>query len=171
MDRNACRRAPLWKCIMPRRAVPAAAPRLPAKIPIIPGHRKTKSRESRADESVPALYSAPYCDFSAHGCDPARWGRGVSAASGLRAAAGRLSDDPGAYVFPGGEPLRDGLVSDYATRAAIRPSAWAQSDDLDELFRGVSDHAAICARSEYRCGRATGPGLDQRRDHVSPGES
>src|SRR5262245_17668641 len=148
MVRNVCNRALRWKCTTPRQALPAVASALlplKAMAPILPANRKTKSRESKADESVSAIYSAAYCDFVVDGRDAPGWSRSVPAASGFRASTGGLPDDPGADVLSGCESLCNGVLGHHATRAAIRPGARAQSDDLDQLFRCVSNHAAICA--------------------------
>ena len=84
----------------------------------------------------------------------------VSAALG--AARGRLSDDPGADLLSGRQPGCDDLVGHRAARSAVRADAGAQPDVLDELGRRLGHHAAVQPRSQPRCGRAAGPGGDQR---------
>src|SRR3712207_6623842 len=64
-----------------------------------------------------------------------RWRRRVPAAARLGPAGGRLPDDPGHDVLPRRESGRDGDVCHGAARAAVRPDAWAQADDVDELIR------------------------------------
>ncbi len=53
--------------------------------------QSTNNPESRANESIQAIYSASGRDFPADGRDSAGRGRGLQAASGFRAAAGGLS--------------------------------------------------------------------------------
>ncbi len=51
--------------------------------------------------------------------------------------AGGLSDDPGRHVLSRRQPGRDGVGGHRAARAAVRPGARAEPDDLDQL-RGRS---------------------------------
>ena len=97
-----------------------------------------KSHEPLADVHPPAGG-----DLAADGGDPAgRHGR-VPAAAGLRAAPGRLSDHPGAHVLSRREPGRDGVGGDDAARAAVRPAARPQPDDVHQLVGGLAGHAAV----------------------------
>ena len=65
----------------------------------------------------------------------------------LRAAAGRLPDDPGRDVLPGRQPGRHGVVGHGAARAPVRPDAGPRADDVDELGRQLGRHAAVRARA------------------------
>ena len=72
-------------------------------------------------------------------------------------------DHPGAHVLSRRQPGGDGVVGHRAARAAVRPGARAEADDLDQLVRQLGHHAAVRARSEHRRRRAAGAGGDQRR--------
>ena len=85
----------------------------------------------------------------------------VQIPAAVLAAGGRLSDHPGADLLSGREPGGHDLLGHGAARAAVRPDARSQSDDLGELGRRVRHHAAVQPRSRPRCGGAGGAGGDQ----------
>src|SRR5712691_1462442 len=95
-------------------------------------------------EPLQAIYSSPGRNFSLDGGHFARWVRGLPATARFGSAAGGLSHDTSPHVLSGGEPVGNGLVGDDALGAAIRPGAGPESDDLDQLVRGLADYASIC---------------------------
>ena len=101
--------------------------------------------------------------------DPARRHRRLPAAAGLGAAAGGLSDDSGRDVLSGRQPGRDGLGRHRAARAAVRPGAGPEPDDVDQLRRRSVITLQFVLDLEHRRRRAGGAGGDQRGGHVSAG--
>ena len=89
--------------------------------------------------------------------------RRLPAAAAVRAARGRLPDDPGHDALSGREPGRHRLLGDRAARAPVRPDAGPRADVVDEFRRRLGDHAALRARAAARRRRAGGAGRDQRR--------
>ena len=90
----------------------------------------------------------------------------LPAAARLRAAAGRLPDDPGRHVLSGREP-------DVMASAVTAPleRQFGQLPGLNQMTstssRGqLGHHAAVRPRPQHRRRRAGGPGGDQRRGHV-----
>ena len=115
--------------------------------------------EPERDESVTPVHPAAGRDHAADGRDPARRHRRVSRAAAVRAARGRLPDDPGGHALSGREPRRDDLVDHRAARAPVRADAGLEPDVVDELGRRVGDHAAVQPRSS----RSTSPSRRCRR--------
>jgi hypothetical protein len=75
----------------------------------------------------------PGRDDAADGGDPAGRHRRLPLPAAVGAAGGRLSDHPGADLLSRRQPGGDDLVGHRAARAAVRPDAGPQPDDLDEL--------------------------------------
>src|SRR3984885_8838461 len=96
-------------------------------------------------ESVEAIYSSASGHLAPDGGHFACGVCCVCAAAGVGAAAGGLSDDPGADVLSGGESGGDGFVGDGAAGAAVRADTGAKPDDIDELGRGQRDNPAVLA--------------------------
>ena len=124
-------------------------------------------RSSSESESFPALYSAPGSDLAADGSNSACGRRCLPAVAGFRFARGGLPDHSGAHVLPRRRASGDGLVSDCATGAAVRPDARTEADDVGQLRRRFGDHARIQPGRKYRCGRARGSGGHQCRNQLS----
>src|SRR6202030_3265224 len=103
-----------------------------ANTPDLNRRRKSQTGRRRRNESVEALYSAARCHCAADGGDRVMRSRGLQTAAGLRAAAGRLPDDPVRHVLSWGQPGSDGLVGDGAARAAVRAGSRPQPDAVDK---------------------------------------
>ena len=86
-----------------------------------------------AGEPVRALHRASGRDDAADRRPRARRGRGVQAAAGVAAAAGRFSDDLGARFAAGREPGDHGRDGRDAARALARPHRGRHRNDLDQL--------------------------------------
>src|SRR4029079_9966309 len=86
-------------------------------------------------EPLPPLYPQTRRDIAADGGACHRRWRRVRAAAGIGATGSGLSDDPGRDVLSGGQSRCDGHIGDRAARAAVRPDAWPQADDVNELVR------------------------------------
>src|SRR5436190_8675195 len=84
-------------------------------------------------ESFEAIYSAASGHLASDGGHFACRICCVCAAAGVGAAAGGLSDDPGADVLSGGEPGGDGVFGDGAIGAAVWTDTGAEPDDVDEF--------------------------------------
>ena len=132
--------------------------------------RRRKARRNEADgasgrggEPVPHLHRSSGRDQSAHDRDPARRHRRFPLPAALGPARGRLSDDPGPDLLSRREPGGDDLVGDGAARAAVRPDAEPEPDDVAKLGRRVGHHVAVRARHRPRHRRAGSAGGDQRR--------
>ena len=69
--------------------------------------------------------------------------------------------------YPGRQPGRDGLVGHRAARAAVRPDARPEADDVDQLRRRSVITLQFDLELEHRRRRAGGAGGDQRARHVS----
>ena len=140
------------------------------------GHAKSRpawpapSQEQRSGSAMSpsrSVHPAAGRDVPADGGHPARGRRGLSPAAGLGVAAGGLPDDPGADVLSRRQPGRDGVVHHGAARAAVRPGARLEADDLDQFRRQLGHHAAIRAGAQHRRGRAGSAGRHQRRPRPS----
>ena len=68
--------------------------------------------------------------------------------------------------YPGRQPRRDGVLRHRAARAAVRPGARPEPDDLHQFPGRLGHHPAVRPRSEHRCRRAAGAGRHQRRQHL-----
>ena len=79
------------------------------------------------------------------------------------AAAGRLSDHPGADALSRRQPRSDDLVGHRAAGAPVRPDAGPQPDDLDQLGRRLGRSRCSSTSARPRRRRAAGAGRDQRR--------
>src|SRR3984885_12459257 len=112
-------------------------------------------------ESVEAIYSSASGHLAPDGGHFACGVCCVCAAAGVGAAAGGLSDDPGADVLSGGQSGGDGFVGDGAAGAAVWRDTWTEPDDLDELGRRQCDYAAVRPVRVDRCGAAGCSGSDQ----------
>src|SRR5579872_4941477 len=82
--------------------------------------------------------------------------------AGLRAAGGRLSDDPGPDVLPRGESGRDDIVRDVTAGTTAGGDAWAQSDDVGQFSWRFCHHTAVQPRFEPGYCRTGSTGGDQR---------
>src|SRR3977135_1407112 len=111
-------------------------------------------RRAFVDKPVEAFYSSAGGHLASDGGHFACGICCVCAASGVGAAAGGLSDDPGADVLSGGEPGGDGFVGDGSAGAAVWANSGAESDDVDELRRRQRDYAAVLAGGVDRRGAA-----------------
>jgi hypothetical protein len=90
------------------------------------------------------LHQAPDRHDAARAGDPAhRWHRGVPAAAGGAAAAGRLPDHPGVGQPARGEPRDDGVERGAAAGAPVLAHRRPVADDLDERHRLDPDHLAV----------------------------
>src|ERR1700738_1462184 len=98
------------------------------------------------NESIKAIYSSASGHLASDGGHFACGICCVCAAAGVGAAAGGLSDDPGADVLSRGEPGGDGFV---------------------EFGRGQRDYAAVFAGGVDRCGTAGCAGGNQRGVQLS----
>src|SRR5438034_4532784 len=106
------------------------------------------------DKPVEAIYSAASGHLASDGGHFACGICCVCAAAGVGAAAGGLSDDPGADVLSGGEPGGDGVVGDGAAGASVWADTGAEPDDVDEFRRRQRDYAAVLAGGVDRRGAA-----------------
>ena len=88
------------------------------------------------------------------------WARGMAAAAGGAAAAGRLPDHQRFRVTSRREPGDHGVGRRAAARAPIRSDRRRHADDLDQHARGDLDHAAIRAEPQHRRGGAGRAGGD-----------
>src|SRR5260370_17004029 len=145
--------------LRPRKAIPRT---VPARTSACKLRRRGTPREIH-DESIQAVHSAAGRHHIAHGGDFACRLCRVPAIAGLRTAAGRLSDHPGANALSWRQSRCYGVVRYGATRAAAWPIAATEPDDLDELLRKLDHYVPVRSRSQHRCGRAGGAGLHQRR--------
>ena len=103
-----------------RRAAAAAAAAAPRAA-------EPRRRARRRDEPVASLHPAAGRDLAADGGDRAgRPGR-LPLPAAVGAAAGRLSDHPGADALPGRQPRGDGQHRDRAAGAPVRPDGRASS--------------------------------------------
>ena len=118
--------------------------------------------EAAAGEPLPDLHSATGRDVADDGRRGARRRRGVPAAAGFGAAAGRLPDYPDPDLLSGREPGGDDVFGHRAAREAVRAGAWPDADDVDQFLRQFADHAAVLARSQHRYRRAGSAGGHQR---------
>ena len=141
-----------------RRRAAGKAPRGTARRRQGPAPSSSGSRH----ESVAPVHPAAGRDHAVDGRDPARGHRRVPRAAAVRAARGRLPDDPGGHAVSRREPGRDDLVDHRAAGAPVRPDAGPEPDVVDELGRRVGDHAAVQPRAAARRGRAGSAGGDQR---------
>src|ERR1700737_4568995 len=95
------------------------------------------------NKSIKAIYSSASGHLASDGGHFACGICCVCAAAGVGAAAGGLSDDPGADVLSGGEPGGDGIVGNGAAGEAVWADTGAESDDVDEFGRRQRDYAAV----------------------------
>ena len=86
--------------------------------------------------------------------------RGVSAAAGRAAAAGRLPDHQRVGAASRREPGHHGGDRRRAARAPVRADRRRHADDLDQHARLDLDHAAVRSQPQYRCRRAGRAGGD-----------
>src|SRR5258708_17725057 len=104
---------------------------------------RLRGRRREFHKPIKAIYSSASGHFASDGGHFACGICCVCAAAGVGAAAGGLSDDPGADVLSGGEPGGDGFVGDGASGAAVWTDTGAESDDVDELGRREREYAAV----------------------------
>src|SRR2546428_520650 len=122
---------------------------------------RRRAPPGREREPLPPVHRPARGDVAPDGGDRAGRHRGLSAAARRRAPAGRLPDDPGRHVLSGGEPRRHGLGRHRAARAAIRPAAGPQADDVGQLERLIDRDLAVRSGALHRRRRAAGAGGHQ----------
>src|SRR5271156_3047960 len=128
------------------RAIPRAVGVLqPRELPLL----ELRHQEFRLHESFTFIRSPASGDHAVDGGRAAGGGGCIYATARLRAAGGRLSNHSGRNVLSGGGSRGSGFVGDFTAGAAVRSSARAEPDDLDEFVRQFGDHAAVRARPEY----------------------
>src|SRR5882757_3317786 len=121
---------------------------------------RLRGRRREFDESITAIYSSASGHLASDGGHFACGICCVCAAAGVGAAAGGLSDDSGADVLSRGEPGGDGFFGHGTAGTAVWTDTWAESDDVDELWRRQRDYAAVLAGRIDRCGAAGCAGGD-----------
>src|SRR5260370_31384773 len=120
------------------------------------GRRREFNQSGFNEPGVHEPFEAIYSSASGHlASDGGHFAFGiccVCAAAGVGAAAGGLSDDPGADVLSRGEPGGDGVFGDGAAGATVWADTGAESDDVDELGWWQRDYAAVLAGGvDRRC--------------------
>ena len=115
-----------------------------AKVEVRQPDRHAAGPKAATNEPVASVHPAAGRDVAADGRRSLLAGAvALPAAPGLGAAAGRLPDDPGRDVLSGRESRRHGVGRHRAARAAVRPAARLEPDDLHELRRALGHHAAV----------------------------
>ena len=114
-----------------------------------------------------ALHPLPDRDHADHGRHPVRRARGLPAAAGRAAAAGRFPDHPGHGATARRQPRDHGVLGGAAAGAAVRADPGRDADDLDQLAR----HRRRSPCSSTSTATSTPPPATSRRRSTRPAGS
>ena len=117
----------------------------------------------RANEPIAPFHRAAGRDQPAHDCSPVARRRRLPLVAGLGAALGRLPHHPGHHALSRRQPRSHGLLRHRPARAAVRPDAGPEADDVEKLGRRLRHRPAVRPHPRARHRRAGSPGRHQRR--------
>ena len=97
-----------------------------------------------------AVHPLSHRNLVADGGDSVRRPRGLSAAAGSAAAAGRFPDHPGRGILAGRQPRNHGVVGGAAAGTAARANSRRRADDVDEFARHHRGHHPVRPQPQHR---------------------